>query len=303
MNKIISRTVKHENNAIIGDDNRFKTEGNSEDQESATKYKNNWEDLLDKENSRDIHDFDGDVNENYGNSLKNIKNEEKVALYFESFFKKKDRQSLINKDFLDIFEEMDSESELFPEGDISEKYLYETLKVSSHQSSIPKTISTIMKKYATPTNRESQSLRFSFRNNKILSNILPPNNQIIIESPVILENPPFKHIKCITPTGQIPPKLNNNSFILDPDLSMVSEINISDQQMKKLIKYSMKKNTLLNKENIHYNFDSIIEEQPVERPKCEPKGVPAHKPTLVKHERIKSLDFLNTQTIKYEIGD
>ena len=293
MNKIISKTSRNEQIIILGDDNRFKTEGNSDEQESGIDHKNS----LKNDNIHEIHDFEGNLK---GNSVKNNSlNKEKMENFFESFFKKKDRKNLKNKDFLNIFEENDSENELFPEGDISEKCLYETLKVSSHQSSVPKTITTLIKKFSTPTNRESQPSNF-FKTTKISSQILPRSslqtNHIITENHVILGS---KHANNITPSVQIPPKLNNSSFILDSEVSMLSELNKSDQQMKKLIKYSIKKNTLLNKESIQLNCDDIML---IEIPNKKVSGISthAHKPLLIKHERIKSLDFLNSRKFSYD---
>eukprot|EP00330_Aristerostoma_sp_ATCC50986_P000028 CAMPEP_0114580510 /NCGR_PEP_ID=MMETSP0125-20121206/4780_1 /TAXON_ID=485358 ORGANISM="Aristerostoma sp., Strain ATCC 50986" /NCGR_SAMPLE_ID=MMETSP0125 /ASSEMBLY_ACC=CAM_ASM_000245 /LENGTH=203 /DNA_ID=CAMNT_0001772113 /DNA_START=2027 /DNA_END=2638 /DNA_ORIENTATION=+ len=134
---------------------RCKTEGGSDD-DNVQKC---WEDLLRNDGESDeIEDEEGGQSEQYVknrfqyveevDNLEDGDYDREKEKIIRSFFKSK--ASVVNNDLIDVYEDEQGENdENLDDFEISEKFRNETLKLSNHTSSLPKTITSIQDKVKT----------------------------------------------------------------------------------------------------------------------------------------------------------
>ena len=296
-------------------DERFRTEAGSDDEHAQQR----WQELL-KNDSEDDVTLYGPSKFEYKEEGSDHENEdpemiEKNQQFIQSFFRK--RGSLINKDLVNVFiPEADEENEGddFDDFDINEKYRDETLKLSSHGTSVPKTIMFLQEKFKSPT---SSTARFPTTENRFdLANKEPKQMSNLMVHPNIAndrklgdnahslkEKNNYKFLGKLNPHPDLQQLENNKANGVSRRESICSRNfnemdfseNLKEVQMKKLMKYTMKKQNLMSKLN-QQSKKILKEEKPVQETYVKKRieePVVSKPPKKIKHERIKSLDFPN----------
>jgi len=297
-------------------DERFRTEVGSDDEHAQQR----WQELLKNDSEDDVtlygpskfeYKEEGSDNENE-DSREILENNQQ---FIQSFFKK--RGSLINKDLVNVFiPEADEENEGddLDDFDINEKYRDETLKMSSHGTPVPKTIMFLQEKFKSPTS----SARFQTSENRFeLANKEPKQMNNLMFHPTITNDKKFGdniHLLKEKNNYKFLGKLNPHPDLQQLEISKANGVsrresvcsrnfnemdfseNLKEVQMKKLMKYTMKKQNLMSKLNQQHPKKVLKEEKKVPEPQIQKKNeepIAPKVPKKIKHERIKSLDFPN----------
>ena len=293
-------------------DERFRTEGGSDDE----RVQQRWQELLQHDSEDEVLSYaQSKIHYEKGDSMEEEDGQainDKSDTYIQSFFKNT-KPGMLNKDFVNVFiPECDEDSEYddLDDYDLSEKYRDETLRLSSHGTNTPKTIASLQDKFRTPTNSYINS---GFGDTFILANHIdnPSLASIVYQSDYSSKR--NKESLYVSKAKENSIRYTNNanlhghkresrpndgrkdSFCSKNFNEMDFSENVKDLQMKKLVKYTLKKNNLMSKLNTTpkskpFNGECKVQES------CDKKRtsgeINAPKSIRkVKHERIKSLDF------------
>jgi len=250
---------------------RFKTEGGS-DEENA---QDRWKELLQQENSENeiisynIEDLEykGENEEEEEIKGEPIETNKKRENFMQTFFNKSLSNNITNKDLIDVFdseEEDKDDIENLDDLDINEKYRNETLKLSSHGTTLPKTITFLQEKFKSPTNSsslESQRFTFGFQDGvkgptKInMMNSMLQNKKGRQDSHFSKEKGAqkiFGNMSFQNPSNEVAMKPTRSRKESQGSRNF-NEIdfseNVKDLKMKKLLKYTNKQKSLMEKLN------------------------------------------------------
>ncbi len=285
-------------------DERLRTEGGSDDEHIQQR----WRELLKNDSLEDITQ-EGcqikveDQEEESDQENDNPETAEERRQFMQSFFQK--RQSVINNDLVNVFiPEADEENEGddLDDFDMNEKYRDETLKMSSHGTAAPKTIMSLQEKFKSPTHASEKRFEFpvkgSYQHER--KENIPSNRQSIKMSGKVNPQAVLKQTENMKGNGTSRRESACSRNFNEMDFSE----NLKEVQMKKLVKYTMKKQNLMSR--LNQQQKKVVKDesfgnklQPQLHNNAQPQSKVDEPPLVprtskkIKHERIKSLEFPN----------
>jgi len=304
INNMIHKRQQRPNNnfSYVMREERHKTEGGSDDENAQDR----WKELLQQEDSdEDIlsfnpHDFEFNEDEEDKEGEMNDPNKvkKKKEKLIQAFFNKT-ASNPVNQDLVNVYDheslndDEDLDNENLDDLDISEKYRNETLRLSGHGTSFPKTITFLQEKFKSPTNSSrSEGFSFGFQHgvqgptninlNSVLQNKRIKNSQSIQEKP---NQRIFDNVYDEEKKAKFRKESQGSRNFNEIDFSE----NVKDLQMKKLMKYTNKQKSLMEKLNSPQAKN--IQEEKGNKAFYMLKGLNDDLAKKTKQEKGKSFDY------------
>ena len=306
---MVQRRQRQLQSSYVFREERYKTEGGSDDENAQQR----WQELMKHEDSEDEVISYAPTKFEYKEDISDIEEEEEpletvqqTEKLIESLFDRS-KQTTENQDLVNVYipeaDEEDDEGENLDDFEISEKYRNETLKVSSHGTTVPKTFVSLQEKFRSPFTTSRSDTGFT-QGVKGPANI---NMQSALQQKYkepqsnLDRNKTYKFMGKLNPQGSMTERqavkairsrkesLSSRNFN-EVDFSE----NVKDLQMRKLLKYTTTKKNLLSR--LNFPIPKMADQEKrapgpsfVKAKNEQQQQQKSSKKT--KHERIKSFDL------------